>query len=163
MSMQASHSTRTRILVLWIAGAAVAAVVLAFIFLPRGEVLPGDPGDAEQVAQGKAVYDENCAACHGADLEGQPNWRERMPTGYLPAPPHDESGHTWHHPDQQLFAITKRGTAAFAPPGYATTMIGFGERLPDRDIWAALAYIKSRWPDTIRKQQAEISRRAGSK
>ena len=59
--------------------------------------------------RGAVVYADYCASCHGANLEGQPNWRSRMPNGKLPAPPHDANGHTWHHPDRQLFAITKYG------------------------------------------------------
>ena len=72
------------------------------------------PGDAATLAMGKSVYADHCASCHGANLEGQVNWRERLPTGRLPAPPHDRTGHTWHHPDAQLFDITKRGPAAVA-------------------------------------------------
>ena len=58
---------------------------------------------------GRSVYSEYCASCHGANLKGQPNWRNRNPNGYLPAPPHDETGHTWHHSDQYLFLMTKYG------------------------------------------------------
>src|SRR5688500_16047112 len=93
-----------------------------------------NPGDAAQVAAGRILYEAHCASCHGAQLEGQPNWKERRADGKLPAPPHDASGHTWHHPDQQLFEITKRGVAAIVPD-YASDMIGFGDRLSDPDIW----------------------------
>src|SRR5262245_3752214 len=72
-----------------------------------------DPADQAQVAQGQAVYAAQCARCHGANLEGQPNWRERQANGHLLAPPHDESGHTWHHPDSDLFGITKHGFLAY--------------------------------------------------
>ena len=41
-------------------------------------------------------YQEYCASCHGVNLEGQANWRSRNQDGTLPAPPHDETGHTWH-------------------------------------------------------------------
>src|SRR5947209_5586307 len=68
-----------------------------------------DPRDGLRVAQGARIYAQDCAACHGARLEGQPEWRRRLPNGRLPAPPHDESGHTWHHADRVLFAITKNG------------------------------------------------------
>lgn len=118
-----------------------------------------DPQNAEQVAVGQHFYDLACASCHGKNLEGQPNWQSRLPDGFLPAPPHDASGHTWHHPDQILFRITKLGTAAEAPAGYKTNMPGFGETLTDDQIWAILAYIKSRWPEDIRARQAEIDRR----
>ena len=116
-----------------------------------------NPDDAKQVALGKQVYDAHCAACHGAKLEGQPNWRERRPDGLLPAPPHDADGHTWHHPDRQLFDITKRGTAALAGPGYRTEMREFGSLLSDAEIWAVLAYIKSTWPPDIRSRQERMN------
>jgi mono/diheme cytochrome c family protein len=108
------------------------------------------------------LYGEYCAACHGAELEGQANWRQRDADGLLPAPPHDETGHTWHHPDRQLFEITKLGTAALIGPNYQTTMGPFGELLSDDEIRAVLAYIKSRWPDNIRTRQADATARAGS-
>nr|WP_209881896.1 cytochrome c [Azospirillum soli] len=122
---------------------------------------PGaDPADAAQVAQGQAVYAEHCASCHGARLEGQPEWQSRKPDGRLPAPPHDASGHTWHHPDEDLFKITKQGVTAFAPPGYASDMPAFGGVLSDADIWAVLAYIKSTWPEDTRRRHAAMSERA---
>ena len=110
------------------------------------------------LARGRQLYDLHCAACHGAKLEGQPKWRERLPNGKLPAPPHDASGHTWHHPDRVLFEITRNGIAHFAPPGYASDMPAFGGRLSDDDIRAVLAYIKSTWPEETRKLQAEVTR-----
>src|SRR5205807_2276140 len=57
------------------------------------ETTKPNPNDAALVARGKAIYAEHCAACHGANLEGQANWRSRLPNGRLPAPPHDASGH----------------------------------------------------------------------
>ena len=88
-----------------------------------------DPDDPAQVALGRRIDAERRASCHGAHLEGQPNWRERRPDGRLPAPPHDASGHTWHHPDDVLFDITKEGVTAHAPPGYRTDMPAFGDAL----------------------------------
>lgn len=108
---------------------------------------------------GAKLYSEHCAACHGANLEGQPNWRTRKPDGRLPAPPHDETGHTWHHPDTLLFAITKYGTEAMSTPDYKSDMRGFGDILNDSEINAVLDYIKSRWPDEIRRRQATITAR----
>ncbi|MEX2618358.1 MAG: cytochrome c [Alphaproteobacteria bacterium] len=121
-----------------------------------------DPGFAdadnpELVALGSEIYGVHCAACHGADLEGQPNWQRRGPDGKLPAPPHDETGHTWHHSDAQNFQVTKLGTEALAPAGYKSDMIGFDGILSDREIWAALAYIKSRWPVEIRRRHAAMT------
>jgi len=121
-----------------------------------------NPDDTQQVARGTAVYTQHCAACHGTKLEGQPNWREKLPTGRVPAPPHDASGHTWHHPDAVLFGITRHGLVPgkYAPPRYASDMPAFSGRLSDEEIWAVLAYIKSTWPDKIRAAQAKITREA---
>ena len=111
-----------------------------------GDNARADPRDAAKVARGATVYAEHCAACHGAKLEGQPNWQRRLPNGRLPAPPHDESGHSWHHPDSVLFGITKHGLVApYAPPDYQSDMPPFGGKLSDDDIWAVLAFIKSHW------------------
>jgi len=138
---------------------AAAAAGAAFWTMGIGSAsgLRADPDNAAQVARGRIVYADQCAACHGANLEGQPDWRQRRPDGKLPAPPHDVSGHTWHHPDDQLFLVTKQGTQAVAGPGYKTDMRGFGDVLSDADIWAVLAYIKSSWPPEIRARHKRMN------
>jgi mono/diheme cytochrome c family protein len=120
--------------------------------MPGG--IRANPNDAAQVALGKALYAQYCASCHGVNLEGQPEWRERKPDGKMPAPPHDATGHTWHHPDDALFGITKQGIAAYAPPGYESDMPAFGGVLTDEQIWAVLAYLKSSWPLEIQAHQS---------
>lgn len=130
----------------------LAAIVAACTDEPKA-----DPGDAVQVAQGKRVYGAQCAACHGANLEGQPDWRTRLPNGRFPAPPHDKSGHTWHHADRLLFDIVKNGIEGHAPLGYQSDMPAFRGQLTDAEIRAVLAYIKSSWPEETRKWQAEVS------
>jgi mono/diheme cytochrome c family protein len=107
----------------------------------------GEPGpDPAQVALGQKLYAQHCAACHGAKLEGQPDWRRRLPNGRMPAPPHDESGHTWHHPDAVLFGLTKDGLVPpYAPRDYQSDMPAFGGTLSDEEIRAVLAYIKGHW------------------
>ncbi len=115
--------------------------------------------DAEQLALGREVYTDACASCHGANLEGQPNWKVRQANGRLPAPPHDDTGHTWHHPDQVLFEMTKLGVETFGPEGYESDMLGFADILSDDRIWAVLAYIKSTWPANIRARQDSLTQR----
>ena len=119
-----------------------------------------DAGDAARVALGERLYAQQCASCHGSNLEGQPNWRSRLPNGRLPAPPHDISGHSWHHPDQVLFEITRQGMAAYAPADYESDMPAFAGVLTDEEIAAVIAFIKSRWPVEIRAAQAEMTRDA---
>jgi len=116
-----------------------------------------DAADAALVARGQAVYSGNCASCHGAKLEGQPDWRSRNPDGTLKAPPHDETGHTWHHPDRDMFNYTKNGGQATAPPGFKSAMPGFGKMLTDRDIWAVLSYIHASWPPKVVERQQRIN------
>jgi len=121
-----------------------------------------DPGDAAQVALGGKLYAQHCASCHGMKLEGQPDWRKRMANGRLPAPPHDESGHTWHHPDKVLFAITRNGLVPpYAPKDYESDMPAFRGALSDDEIWAVLAYVKSHWTSPrVLAARAEIERNA---
>jgi hypothetical protein len=85
----------------------------------------------------------------GGGIASSNRWRQRLPNGRLPAPPHDESGHTWHHPGQQLFALTKYGPAALAGGGYQSDMPAYEGTLSDDEIWAVLSFIKSRWPADI--------------
>ena len=85
----------------------VVAVLLNVLMNRRATT--ADPTNAPLVALGKQVYAANCASCHGANLEGQPNWQQDLPDGGRPAPPHDASGHTWHHNDQSLFTTVKYG------------------------------------------------------
>lgn len=109
-------------------------------------------GSQPAESRGRVLYLANCAGCHGANLEGQPDWMKRLPNGRLPAPPHDESGHTWHHSDEQLFTIVKGGLGAISP-GYESDMPAFEAVLTDAEIRAVLDYIKSTWPERARKYQ----------
>ena len=116
------------------------------------------PDDVATVAAGKQVYDRHCAACHGAQLQGQPDWRTRDASGRLPAPPHDASGHTWHHPDEVLFRIVKDGVAKTANlKDYQSAMPVYDGVLGDAEIVAVLSYIKATWPPDIRRRHDELN------
>ncbi|MFT6451990.1 MAG: mono/diheme cytochrome c family protein [Halocynthiibacter sp.] len=116
--------------------------------------------EGRDITAGRALYAQNCASCHGANLEGQPNWKEANEAGVLPAPPHDASGHTWHHDNALLFEYTKLGgkeaLAARDVTNFNSGMPAFGGDISDEDIWDILAYIKSTWPK--RAQLAQESR-----
>lgn len=130
------------------------AAVLAWFWL-----FGAGSGEATVIAHGRQLYAEYCAVCHGANLEGQPDWKKPLPSGRMPAPPHDASGHTWHHPDGVLFRITKEGPAAVVGNGYESDMPGFGNVMSDEEIRAVLAFVKSTWPERERAYQAEMSQR----
>ena len=114
--------------------------------------------ESRDLRNGRMLYARECASCHGAKLEGQPDWRSIGPDRVLRAPPHDLTGHTWHHDNRLLFDYTKLGgkglMEARGMTGFKSSMPGFGHVLSDGKIWDILAYIRSTWPDRIRKIQA---------
>jgi len=109
---------------------------------------------------GASLYAQHCGACHGMKLEGQPNWQQRLASGRMPAPPHDETGHTWHHTDEVLFGITKHGLVPpYAPAGYPSDMPAFASTLSDHEIRSVLAYIASHWKSRdVLEARAEMLR-----
>jgi len=138
------------------AGASFGAILIAVGFVAfGGEDTADRPGfllydDAETIAAGQAIYGENCAVCHGDNLQGAEDWRGRDDNGLLLPPPHDDAGHTWHHADAVLFELTKFGSAAYVGSGYQSAMAGFEFLLTDEQILQTLAFIKSTWsPQTI--------------
>ncbi len=128
---------------------------------PAPQPSPAEATGASQLATGRDVYARYCAICHGAQLEGQPNWQQRLSNGRLPAPPHDDSGHTWHHPDDVLFEIVKYGLVPgkLAPPGYESDMPAFQDHLSDADIRAVLGYIASHWSPKVLESRSAMNRR----
>lgn len=148
----------------WIIGSGLASVALVAMVWSvlsdsdtHGTPPQLRPDSLELVNQGEQVYRENCAECHGQDLEGQPYWRQPDSDGYMPAPPHDESGHTWHHADRLLFEITKFGTAKIVGDDYKTRMPTYEGVLSDQEIIAVLSYIKSRWPKRVKQRHDRIN------
>lgn len=97
--------------------------------------------DPKLVAQGAGLYIRNCSRCHGANLEGAPNWKKALPDGSLPPPPHDSSGHTWHHSDALLLNIIAKG----GDPAFNSKMPAFNDSLNDEEMRAILEFIKSKW------------------
>lgn len=111
------------------------------VVINQTAVQPVPTLNPEIVAQGEIRYAQYCAKCHGANLEGAPNWKQRLPDGSLPPPPHDSSGHTWHHSDELLMSIIENG----GNPADNSKMIPFKDQLSREEIAAILEFIKSRW------------------
>lgn len=145
-----------------IAGAmilAAAGITLTVIDPGTQKWSPIDPGERDSIRLGRQVYANHCAACHGVNLEGEPDWNRRLPDGRLPAPPHDASGHTWHHPDSVLLGIIREGMVPpYAPADYESNMPAFAGVLSEEEMLAVLAYIKSTWPPDIRDLQRQMDR-----
>ncbi|MEO0746215.1 MAG: cytochrome c [Pseudomonadota bacterium] len=148
-----------RVLVSAAGGLALAgAAFLALAAAPAASLLK--PNDPSVVALGQQVYAAECAACHGAELQGAPNWRVPGPDGLLPAPPHDATGHTWHHDGETLFRLTKYGVARLInDPDYVSNMPVYEGVLSDDEIIAVLSYIKSTWPGEIRARHDALENR----
>jgi len=132
-------------------------VMCVGLLVAAGPVLAQQMPETADPARGGPLYAANCASCHGAELQGQPDWQSAGEDGLLPAPPHDATGHTWHHGDGLLFGYTLLGgKAALAARGieFNSGMPAFGETLSEAEIWDILAFIKSTWPRRVREMQA---------
>jgi mono/diheme cytochrome c family protein len=113
------------------------------------------------VSLGEMVYVDNCASCHGVNLEGEPEWKVQNEDKSFRAPPHDESGHTWHHDDTMLMDSIRSGGARFEgmAVGGTSNMPAFEEILTGEEMVAVLAFIKSSWPEDIRSLQWQQTQR----
>lgn len=94
-----------------------------------------------QVEHGATLYAQHCATCHGAQLEGKPDWQKPDADGALLPPPHDSSGHTWHHKDDLLLEIILNG----GDPKNKSKMPAFKAILTQGEAVAILDFIKSKW------------------
>ena len=133
--------------------------ITAFVLInsQREKEIKLTPNNLSLVSLGKKIYSQNCASCHGIELEGQKNWQTRDSEGYLPAPPHDETGHTWHHSDEYLFLMTKLGIEKLIGKKYQNNMPAYEEILSDKEIIAVLSFIKSTWSDRIKDIHNKIN------
>lgn len=154
-------------------GAVVAALALAILLIAACSPDPAQAPQApaitpavENSPTGAELFAANCAVCHGAGGEGQPNWHVRKENGTLPPPPLNGDGHTWHHADGLLYRIVSQGGKIYESPdnpSFKSAMPAFGDRLSHEELVAVLTYIKSLWGDktrmglSIRESQALVS------
>lgn len=145
--------------VLWL-GIVILAILVWGLFATSQKPNSGllVPNNRTVVSAGNSIYSKQCASCHGVTLEGQANWKTRDGEGYLPAPPHDETGHTWHHNDQTLFDLTKFGLGNLSGlKDYKTRMPSYEGVLSDKEIIAVLSFIKSTWPEDIQIRHSQFN------
>lgn len=100
--------------------------------------------DMAQIVRGGRVFQENCAACHGARAQGAQNWQRAGPDGKYPAPPLNGTGHAWHHPSKVLRHVIRNGTAA-----QGGSMPGWKDALTDHEIDDVIAWFQSKWPSDV--------------
>lgn len=111
--------------------------------------------DANRLARGEKLYQENCAECHGSNGQGAPNWRQPGPDGKYPAPPLNGAGHAWHHPMKALRYTIKHGS-----PGGKGNMPGWNDKLSDKEIDAIILWFQSQWPEELYAAWARNNQRA---
>ncbi len=117
------------------------------------------PPDPAQVRAGGILYQQYCAACHGAQGEGAPNWQEPDEQGDMPPPPHGPDGHTWKHADGMLYRLIRQGWRDPFNKTQRLTMPAFGGTLTPGDVRAVVTYLKTLWtPEQQRAQQTESAR-----
>lgn len=116
----------------------------------NGTAVPSVPTLAPaRVAEGKALYLQFCADCHGVDLKGSPTWQKPLADGSLLPAPHDNSGHTWHHADDVLIGIIADG----GDPTFHSKMPAFKDKLTEAQMHAILEFIKTSWGKEEREFQ----------
>lgn len=98
----------------------------------------------DQANQGKAIFAQYCADCHGSKAESIPNWKQVDALGNYPPPPLDGSAHAWHHPLAVLDHVIVNGGA---PVG--GVMPGWGEVLSFEQRMSVIASFQSYWTDDI--------------
>ena len=106
-----------------------------------------------QVTNGKVVYVQSCASCHGANAQGAPGWATPGPDGLHPAPAHDDSGHTWHHSDRVLYETVRDGMGDPLNSAVPLRMPTFKDKLNDAQIRAVVEYLKTFWTPEHRQWQ----------
>jgi mono/diheme cytochrome c family protein len=112
----------------------------------------------DDLLQGHILYTAWCAGCHGAKGEGQFPGAPLEPspiTNRIGAPPHDTTGHSWHHSDDLLVRYVIEG--GFTDPAAFYPMPGFGWRLSVADARQIVGYIKTLWTDEQRMMQARTT------
>lgn len=129
-------------------------VLIACSGADDGVIAPAET-DSDTYVMGQTVYTTYCIACHGENGQGQFPDAPMQPddTGRIGAPPHNETGHTWHHEDELLIQIIREGGMGL--PELFYPMPPFGGILSDEQITAVIAYIKTLWtPEQVESQKA---------
>jgi len=131
--------------------------LLVLVAAPVFADASGGPGSSENapsgVAQGRQIYEQYCAACHGRQGEGAANWKKPDEKGEIPPPPHDETSHTWRHSDAMLFKMIADGWRHPFNKSDRLTMPAFGKQMTAQEIQSVIDYLKTLWTEEQRDYQ----------
>ncbi len=116
------------------AGAGLSIPLMLVVLL----LLSGWATTNPRVAQGRLVYAQACAQCHGHDGRGNPEWESEVrPVEFTDCGTTAEPTELWE-------SIVRRGGAAH---GLSSVMPAFEEALPPEDVAAVVAYLRTLCPD----------------
>jgi mono/diheme cytochrome c family protein len=113
----------------------ISVVALAVTWVPQSasaELKNPIPMSATSIAAGRALFQTNCVACHGADARGDGPMAQTL----KPRPADLTASHVDIHTDGDLYGWIKNGY-----PG--SSMPGFGKQLSDDQIWQLVNYVRS--------------------
>jgi mono/diheme cytochrome c family protein len=100
----------------------------------------------DAVARGEELYVTYCIACHGVNGVGENPADKYAQNEYgFIAPPMDDTGHAWHHTDEQLIRMILEGSQR------NPRMAAWKHGLTEDDANDLVEYIKSLWSPYIRE------------
>ena len=111
---------------------------------PTATPLPTATSDP--IVEGRQVFSQVCAQCHGENAEGYAN--------ELQAPALNQSEHAYEHPDQQIHDWIVNGKL-----GLGWQMPPFGEQMTDDEVHAVIAYLHTLWTASQLEIQQDITSR----
>ena len=85
---------------------------------------------ASPLSEGKKLFQNNCASCHGTKAQGKVG------------PALNGTGHSAHHSPMSMMQKIKKG---------GKIMPSFKDKLSDKEIMYILRYLKSTWPKNVQK------------
>ena len=142
------NETHTRLSRLSITMRLAAFLAVSFLGLACGGGSGSEAGDAsgtegsvaeesELIAEGKQLYEQTCAACHGADLAGTKTGPPFLSPIYAPN----------HHPDEAFYAAVANGVR---PHHWKFGLMPPQPSVSRQEVTAIIAYVR------VEQQEAGI-------
>jgi mono/diheme cytochrome c family protein len=114
--------------------------ILIFTITTPGLAETGKAPNPEAVERGLVLFEINCQQCHRAEGVGENVPPALRHPDFISAIPLNENSHAWHHGDEQLVQIIRRGNKRMPP---------FDRVLSEPQLLDLVAYMKSLWSPRI--------------